>query len=48
MRIRLDRVLEVSLPNMTAEEVATSTQEVRGGRGQQGTCTSVVEGAVQG
>ncbi|PRW60984.1 hypothetical protein C2E21_0507 [Chlorella sorokiniana] len=28
MRIRLDRVIEVSLPNMTAEEVATSTQEV--------------------
>lgn len=29
MRIRLDRVIEVSLPNMTAEEVATSTVEVR-------------------
>lgn len=28
MRIRLDRVIEVSLPNMTAEEVATSTAEV--------------------
>lgn len=26
MRIRLDRVIEVSLPNMTAAEVATSTQ----------------------
>lgn len=28
MRIRLDRVIEVSLPNMTAAEVATSTVEV--------------------
>jgi hypothetical protein len=24
MRLRLDRVMEMSLPNMTAEEVATS------------------------
>lgn len=28
MRIRMDRVIEVSLPDMTAEEVATSTQPV--------------------
>lgn len=28
MRIRLDRVIEVSLPNMTAAEVATSTAEI--------------------
>jgi hypothetical protein len=28
MRIRLDRVIQVSLPNMSAEEAATSTQPV--------------------
>ena len=28
MRIRLDRVIEVSLPGMTAAQVGTSTQEV--------------------
>lgn len=28
MRIRLDRVIEVSLPNMSAEEVATCGQPV--------------------
>ncbi|KAI3432890.1 hypothetical protein D9Q98_010472 [Chlorella vulgaris] len=28
MRIRLDRVIEVKLPNMSAEEVAVSTQQV--------------------
>lgn len=38
MRIRLDRVIEVSLPNMTAEEVATSTVEVRRGGGQPRAC----------
>ena len=28
MRIRLDRVIEVSLPGMTAAQVGTSTQDV--------------------
>jgi len=28
MRIRMDRVIQVVLPDMTAEEVATSTAEI--------------------